>query len=204
MYKIFGNKDNFAIEYKLDSSFENSTYAYIRVWIEGIDICEYNQNQKCECDLYPILEWFCEKIEFILGYDAFPLPIEGNTSLELIEKADKYEDDNMLEFDLWYAAKSRWVFNHCWFSVRDGAVLPSVYFRRIKENIEISWDNIFWERNNIIFNSKRGIYLVKFEIFISILKEFLFSAIKDLENKIDNKEGINIMKKQLMILDENK
>lgn len=203
MHSIFGNKNNFAIECELDSSSEDSTYGYIHIWINGIDICGYNQNQKCECNIYSIMEWFCDKIEFILGYDVFPLPIEGNTALELIEKADKYEDDNMLEFDLWYAAKSRWVFNHCWFAARDGAVLPSIYFRRIEENIEISWDNTFWESNNIIFNSRKDVYLIESKMFVKILTEFLFSGVKHLEKKVGNKEGIDIMKKQLMILDEN-
>ena len=103
----------------------------------------YDQNQYFVGDLFYIAEWFCEKIEYILGYDIFPLPVNGETALELIENANKFDSDSELEFDLWYVVKSRWILNHCWLIARGGSVLPSIFFRRVEDLIEISWDNTF-------------------------------------------------------------
>ena len=103
--KIFGQRDSFAIEYEFISITTANTYGHINIWINGNNLCLYNKNQQYEGDLYYIIDWFCDKIEYILGYDEFSLPVKGNTALELIENANKFENDDTLEFDLWYDAK---------------------------------------------------------------------------------------------------
>lgn len=108
------------------------------MWINNINICAYNQEQQYKGNLYYIIDWFCDKIEYILGYDIFPLPVKGDTTLEIIENANEFDSDSEPEIDLWYAAKSRWIFNHCWFNARGETVLPCVYFRQIEDLIEIS------------------------------------------------------------------
>ena len=204
MSRIFGNKDNFAIEYEFidnpEKVYINSTYGYIKLWVKGTDICTYNKNYQHEGDIYYLVEWFCDKIEYILGYDIFPLSVKGNTAVELIENADQYESDDMLEFVLWYAAKSRWILNHCWFNARNGAVLPCVYFRRFEKCIEISWDNTFWRKEGIIFSSEKDIHIVQFEVFSKILADFLISSVNDLEQRIGNGEKLKVMKRQINIL----
>ncbi len=60
--------------------------------------------------------------------------MEGENILELLKNVDnKYDSIDSLEADLWFSAKSRCSFNHCWFSVRDG-ILSCVYFRRLESN----------------------------------------------------------------------
>lgn len=199
--KVFGEKNRFAIEYELISTNSCSSYGYINLWINNMNICSYNQDQQYEGELYYIADWFCDKIEYVLGYDAFPLPVKGNTAQELIENADHFESDNNLEFDLWHTAKSRWLFNHCWFGARGGSVFPCVYFRRVGEYIEISWDNEFWKESDIVFDSQKGAYRVEFEIFSKIITKFLFSIIDDLE-KISNKSIIKKLRTQINILKE--
>lgn len=199
--ETYGEKDIFAVEYEFTSSLSGKTNGYVNLWINGINICKYNRNQQYEGDLYDLTDWFCGKIEYILGHDMFPLPVTGNSALELIENANKFESDSTLEVDLWYAAKSRWVFNHCWFVARGGAVLPCVYFRRVENFIEISWDNEFWERKNIVFSSQKDVCMVEFDIFAGVIKKFLFSIISVLEKKMDNKEKIEELKREIGILD---
>lgn len=199
--KIFGDKNNFAIEYSFLSNSNYSTYGYISLWINDNNICIYNQNYQYEGDLYIIVEWFCEKLEFILGYDMFPLPVKGCTALELVNNANQYDSENMLEFDLWHTAKNRWILNHCWFIARGGSVLPCVYFQRIEEGIEISWDNSFWKKDDIVFESLNGVQTVRFETFSGILSEFLFSAISDFGKIVNNKEEIDSLKRKINLLE---
>lgn len=190
--KIFGEKQHFAIEYGFESDeFEkgepDSTYGSIRLWINGKDICSYRadgEDYQQEGNLYHLIEWFCEKMEYILGYDPFPLPVEGENTLELLENADKrYDTIDTLEEELWFEAKSRWIFNHCWFPVRDG-ILPCVHFRRLENAVEISWDNLFWEEYDIAFHSGKGGYLAALQDFTEIYRKFLLSAVSELEQRL--------------------
>ena len=40
-----------------------------------------------------------------------------------------------------YEKLQDWMFRHSWFSARAGSFLADVYFRKVKDKIEISWDN---------------------------------------------------------------
>lgn len=209
MSAVFGNKKTFALEYAFSSPVcadDNGTdenWGTLKVWINNKDIGHYRCNDEdydCECNLYELAEWLCEKIEYIAGYDPYPLPVEGDTLAEMIKNTDRYENEDDSENDLWYDAKSRWIFNHCWFSCRDGAVLPCVYFRRIREKIEISWDNRFWKENGIIFTSEEGTYCLNIFEFKKIIKAFLSSVIDDTEQNTENKKQVNKLKAYLDIL----
>lgn len=170
------------------------------MWINDRDICVYNKDQQYKGDLYYIIDWFCDKIEYILGYDIFPLPVKGDTALEILDNANEFDSDSDLEVDLWYAAKSRWTFNHCWFIARGGAVLPCVYFRRVEDLIEISWDNSFWRKENIIFNSQKDVFQMEFNVFSEIMTNFLFTVISDLEKRTSNIAKIKELKEKIRFL----
>ena len=188
--KLFGDQNAFAIEYEFSLNSNNDTDGYIRLWVNGRNICGFNQNREDVCDLYHIVDWFCDKLDYILGYDPFPVPAEGLTALELMDNAYQYETDDQLEFDLWYSALNRWNLNHCWLVARGGSVLPRAFFRRSNDSIELSWDNFFWEKHEITFQSRKGVYTVEYRTFLDILSEFLFSIIADLESRVRSEERI--------------
>ena len=152
---------------------------HFSMWVNGCNLCSYNEHLNYEGDLYYLIDWFCEKLPYIIGYDNFPLPVKGDNTLELIENANKFKSEIDLEIDLWFEAKSRWIFNHGWFSARGGAVLPYVYFRRKGNLIEISWNNLYWQNAGIDFKTKVGVQEIEVEIFIEILKEFLIEIINN-------------------------
>lgn len=79
-------------------------------------------------------------------------------------------------------------------------MLPCIYFRRVGAYIELSWDNIFWKKKNIIFDSQKGVYLVKFKIFSIVITKFLYSIIDDLERRMSNKGRIKELRAQINIL----
>ncbi len=205
---LFGDKKVFALEYALSSNSclddkgKNQNWGILKFWINNKDIGLYQYNNKsnyCECNLYDIVEWLCEKLEYIVGYDPFPLPVEANNLLEMIEITDKYESSDDSELNLWYGAKSRWIFNHCWFSCRESSILPCIYFRRIGEVIEISWNNKFWQGNGVMFFSEQGTYNINCFEFKKIIKDFLNSVIDEIEKK--NKKRLTQLRTQLNILE---
>jgi hypothetical protein len=187
---IFGEKEKVAIEYQLipspyqEEKLLNKSWGIFSLWIKGQDICEYvtkDCKKKYEWNLIYIVEWLCNNLEFIFGYDPYPLPVQGKNVLELIQESNKFECDEDDEFYLWYQAKSSWTFRHSWFSNRAGSILADVFFRRIDNNIEITWDNNFFEDNQIYFVNPMGTYVISKEEFKNIVFKFLNDILINME-----------------------
>lgn len=187
---LFGDKEKFAIEYQFipspykEEELLNKSWGIFKLWIENQNICEYeinNYKKQYEWNLIYIVEWLCNNLEFILGYDPFPLPVKGQTTLQLIQESNKFECEEDDELYLWYQAKSSWTFRHSWFSNRAGSMLADVYFRRIETDVEISWDNNFFKDDQVYFTKPVGVYVISKNEFKNIVLEFLSDILSNME-----------------------
>ena len=186
------NNVGFRIDYELiqnpnnESGIFNESWGKLKVFLNGKDICKY-QFSNCtygyEGNLYFVIEWLCENLEFIIGYDPFPVPVEGNTSSELISSSNKFESEDEIETYLWYSAVQSWSFRHSWIVNRGGSILPNVYFRRKKDDIEISLNNGFWKDSAIYFIEPDNEYLIPKNEFKKVILSFLFEIMDELKNK---------------------
>ena len=190
----YGDINKFAIEYQLkknhyrESGTLKESWGVFRLWINGMNICKYkheNSEKDYEWNLIYLIEWLCENLEYILGYDPFPLPVSGNTTLELIRKSGEFEPKEEDEMYLWYQSRSRWIHRHNWFCNRDGSYLSNVYFRRKDDGFEVSWDNGFWTEQGIEFISVEGTGEVGGELFKSVLLGFLEEILIQLESSVE-------------------
>ncbi|MBN7773729.1 hypothetical protein [Clostridium aminobutyricum] len=211
----FGNPNKFAIQYTFLSNPHNEkgivgeSWGVFKLLIEGKDICQYtidNKNTDYNWNLIYILEWLCENMQYLIGYDPFPLPVQGESTLELIENADDFDSDEEDEIYLWYQAKSSWLFKHSWFCNRGGSFLSNVYFRREQENVEISWNNDFYREKEIIFANPRGIRIIPKTEFKLVIFNFLNDILLKLEEKvpadlIDDKNKITELYKKIKLLE---
>ncbi len=194
MLKLFGQKDIFAIGYRFFE--EDDVDGTIQLWVNNQELCLFkvggeNKAEGHEGSLYYILEWFCDKIEYVLGYDSYPLPVQGDTALDLLNKSNEYEDDDELEEDMWHCVKIRWMQNHSWFSGRDGAIFPDVSFWRCDKNtMEISWNNVFWREHDILFCAEYGSAKIEYYYFRKILLAFMTSCLEDIKPRLKNLEPI--------------
>ena len=188
--KKFGDSNKFGIQYSfLENPFNEKgvfgeSWGEFKLFINGSDICEYLEEKESKTytwNLYFIIEWLCENLEFILGYDDFPLPVKGENILELVDAANNFEIEDELEEYLWHSAKSSWTFRHTWFSSRGGSVLALAYFCRKNNDIEISWDSGLWIKNEIKFTNLIGTFLVEKEEFRKIVLEFLYDILSSLK-----------------------
>jgi len=166
--KTIGYKSNFAFEYELfpiekeDEKLWERLQGRFAVYVKNKNICRYSFDGK-EFDfngvIFYIADWLCENLFNILGYDPYPMPVEGENLLELINAANKFETDDDTEEYLWYSSERNWIFRHSWRAVSE-SVIPSVFFRRMKNFIEISWDNKFWKEKNVFFMFETGVELI--------------------------------------------
>lgn len=181
-----------SVVYELDADGELGE-GELQFYIGDQDICSYKADNKIESyswNLFCIVTWLCENIDYIIGYDPFPLPVHGDSIQELIEEADKFESEDEVEEYLWYNAKSMWMFKHNWFSCREGSILTLVYFRRVGNNIEIYWDNDFWKESDIEFQVPPGNVLVNKDIFKEVITKFVKSFLDQVSMLTEDKEQI--------------
>lgn len=208
MKKKFGNEKNFAIEYELlqnpyaEGGLIGASWGVLDLWVDGKNLCKYSYKNKWSTytwNLSYIVTWFFDNWELIVGFDPYPLDVEGKNLLELLNESDNYDSDDELEFDLWYGAKNRWLLNHGWFSVRGGEIIPCVYFRRVDENIEISWNNEFWKEEDVLFESIKGVSTLSHLQFRNILFEFLYHITKELKGIVNEEKIIDEWFKKLKL-----
>lgn len=207
--KIFGDLNDFAIQYSFENSEKYSTFdllvGSINIFVKNKNLCVYtfgNKKYKYLGNLFFILECFNEKLEYFIGYDEFPLPIKANNILDLISKAYNFQCENEFEEELWYSALNKFCYNHSLVSGRDGRgnALSSISFRRVKNEIEIYWDNLYWKENeNVIFENLQGTYKIDFKKFNLIVKDFLYSLIYDIKEIMLKYEDLNTFLKDDMI-----
>lgn len=197
---IIGDKSSFAIEYSLfpiekeDEILWQQLQGTMAVYVNGQNISRYVSNGE-ESNfigvIFYIVDWLCENFSDIIGYDPYPMPVEGENLLELINSANKFETDDEIEEYLWYSSERNWIFRHSWRAVSE-TVISNTFFRRTGDMIEVSWDNSFWREKNVEFISLVGTQLIELETFRVVVLDFLFDLLNSIN--INYKEGAHIVK----------
>lgn len=180
MVKIFGEKEKFAIGYEIEDFKE----AKMNVYVNNKPICTFIKNgviHELKWSLDDIVEWLETNIEYILHEEGFPLPVEGNSAIEIYNKSCGFESDDEA-FDDWHEKRQEWSFRHSWYSSRAGSYLAEIYFRRIGESIEISWDNDCLY-DNIEFINPKGMSYVNSNLFEKVIKQFIKTYRMDMQEK---------------------
>lgn len=168
---IFGNKDVFAISLeKCNSIFQLSFF------VNEQDILQLERNGMVysykweDCD--EIIEWFEDNIAYIEKIDEFPIEIEGENAAEMCKNCFEEDFDEVEKYEL----LQEWMFRHSWFSARAGSFLADVFFRKINNGIEISWENKeLFKEEEIKFMFPRGCICVEVNIFDEIIKKFILN-----------------------------
>lgn len=194
--RSFGDKNTFSIQYEFganpfnENSLIGETWGRFELFVHGVDVCQYKREDSLttyQWNLIYIVEWFSENLKYILSDEPFPLPVEGQHSLELLDNCLLFDSDNDDEFDAWFDTKQEWEFKHSWFSNRAGSFLPDVFFRRVNGDIEIAWNNeSTYSSEGISFINPIGSEYVPLGIFESTIKNFIEDF---LENLLQNSKN---------------
>ena len=177
--KQFGNKSVFLIGYEFQKNPFNEpgilgvSWGTLELFIDGKNLFLKRKNGKNEnfhWNLIYMAEWFHNNLKFLIIEDEFPVKIKGNDSIELLDNFydSDIEDDDSIDkvYD--------WNVRHSWFADRAGAFVPRVYFRKVQNQIEVSWDNKnLYDECKILFNEQRGRALLDISYFKHVIDEFL-------------------------------
>ena len=185
--KTFGDKKIFAIGYELDHTGEyDPGVAELRVFIDDKSVSTFTNNgieYEFKWDMKDVVEWLDKDMRLILKEEeGFPLPVKGDNAIELYENSH-FESDNEDEEDDWYDTRYEWFYNHSWLSSRAGGPLPELFFRRVGNMIEISWDNReLYKNHNVEFVNPVGVFYVEVDYMEKLVNDFVGAFNEDLRN----------------------
>lgn len=181
---LFGDKKDFALEYNFYNKFAsiNSSLDIIvefDLYVQNKSVCEFIREgtgvYKFIWDIRDLVEWLEENLGCILTEEGFPLETTAKTGIDFANikcPFDPFDEED--EFNFWQDEKDRWLFSHGWFSTRGGGFLADVYFRKVNEKIEISWDSLKnFDEYEIEFSNPKGLYYVNAKVFENVVTEFI-------------------------------
>lgn len=203
--RTFGDIYIFSLKYDFrknpfnEKGLIGETWGGVEFWVKGKELCGFykdNLERSYEWNLIYIVEWLAENLSVILVEEEFPLPVQGGTTLELLNNSLNFDSEDDDEFDEWFSKKQDWEFKHSWFSSRGGAYLPDAFFRRIGDKMEISWNNDdLYE--DISFVHMRGVELIPICFFESVVKAFIHDFMKILRSKTEYIDQFEVLSKKV-------
>jgi len=188
--KTFGDKSLFAIEYEMDRTGEYGPgVAVFMVYINSKSVCTFKRDDvvyEFYWDIKDIVEWFEINLGRIIEEeDGFPLPVKADTAVEFYHNSCDYNSDDEDDLFEWNYTMHDWVFRHTWLSSRAGWYLANLFFRRVGDTIEISWDNTDLYRDvGIEFLNPTGVFYVGIDVLEHVVHDFVETFKRDLEETI--------------------
>ena len=178
---VIGNKLRFAIEYNL----VKYCYGELRLYVDNACITCFKLDNVVfpyKGNIQNIVDWFRENLEIIKTEEKFPFIVDGNTALELYENASSFDSEDDEKFDSWHDKRYDWQASHNWFRCRENGFLIDLFFRRVEDKIELSWDNTeTYKDYGVRFSYPKGLKFIDIYLFEKIIKNFIENF--EIENK---------------------
>ncbi len=169
--KLIGNKEEFGIEIAFSNECKDTEIA---MYLKGKNILEFKHEGKIftTCwDLDELAMWLRDFIDN-LKEDPYPVEVKGRYAAEKDDNARDFESEDEDEMDKYYNNLQEWYFRHNWHHASSGAILASIYFQLVGNNIEISWDNRGLD-DGFDFTYLRGGDVIEKDLFVKIVNQFL-------------------------------
>lgn len=171
--KMIGQPEKFAFEYEKI----NKNEYIMEMYVGGIGVCTYIKNNnmfKYSWDLTDIIDWLDINLVNILTEEKFPLKTYGTCGVELYNNSWNFDSENIEILEQWYEKRQDWYFKHSWYTSRAGSFLADAFFRRVKNDVEISWNNTA-TYSEVKFVNPYGCYLVNLDFFKDVINKFTWN-----------------------------
>lgn len=125
---------------------ESASWGALQIWVNGQNLCAHIDQgevlQSSHWYLLPIIEWFIENWNPILHEERLPNRNASNTAVAALEET-RYPPrlTGEAEAFAWDEERYRWRHRHALRTARNGGLLPNVVIRRLRDTLEISWND---------------------------------------------------------------
>jgi len=124
---------------------ESASWGSFQIWVNDRNLCAYQSGGELSGSVHwyllPFIEWWVENWDPIFHEERFPNRNAGACSHVSLERT--WEAPNSLREEdalMWDQTWHEWWARHCIEASRAGGVFPSIYFRRWRDEVEVSWN----------------------------------------------------------------
>lgn len=209
--RLFGDTSRFGIEISLHADEHpqpgtdptlGASWGSFGLWVDGRCLTQSSQQgtvrDSIEWYLLPLLRWAAHEAVALFNEEPFPLPTR-RTRLKngfdwLLASEDPPWSQTESEESDWHITRFDWQHRHALWHAFEGAVVPSVMFRRFGDRIEVSWDNETWppSRRDLRFTELSGSSLLAVEDVESVWLEFVAEVSGKVRERLLAHEPVDI------------
>src|SRR5690606_7778077 len=139
----------------------------------------------------PVLEWLLEVGIRLVNEDPYPRFSKGRDVGDGSGWYNATLSPPVLSAEAerrWFLRRSEWRHHHALRRAAEDVALPNVVFKRLGDQVEVSWDNESWgaPRHGLQFVETRGRELVSAASFGGVIRETLVEVLSSLAKKTSN------------------
>lgn len=151
-------------------------YGYIHVIVNGKNISAYLYNGGIYygmCRISELIDWINDNLKYILSDDPFPVKTNAETGTDMWLYSDNCIPENYEKSMTFHEKRQNWIWHHSMDTCKDEFCMPFIVFRKVGDDIEISWNNIDHNYKDVDFRYKYGVYYLNLDDFKSELYNFI-------------------------------
>lgn len=170
---LAGDKSTFAIEYIFCGDTHDTE---LFMYIDEVNILAFKRNGEIlttRWNLDDLALWLREFVDHMAN-DPYPVDCAGEYAAKKDDLAREYDTDDDDAFEAYYQSLYEWNLRHRWHTASSGAILADVYFERVDDVVEISWDNRDID-DSVSFLSEAGGARIPIEQFTYVVNTFLIA-----------------------------
>ena len=126
-----------------------ASWGSFQVWVQGRNLCAHREEgegiDSVHWYLLPLLEWFTRNWDPLLHEERLPVENAGHTAWESLRATCfpplAIEDDERKASN-WEGVWQDWWSRHALPAAREGGLFPDIVFRRLRDQIEVSWGSV--------------------------------------------------------------
>lgn len=136
-------------------------FGSIHIIADGRDLSLYSEHGRENYSACPgslLADWFKANLPHMLSDDPFPVEAAGETAAELCSDSYNHTPADKAMEEKFCQSRDSWLHRHAIECCVEGYILlPHVFFRRLGDRVEISWDNGIHSYDGIFFKEMSGV-----------------------------------------------
>lgn len=164
-----------------------ASWGAFQLWVDGQNLCAHVDQgevlQSAHWYLLPLLEWFADKWNPILHEEKLPNRNIAETAVAaLAATRDAPALAGEAETAAWDEERYGWRSRHSLRTARSGGLFPNVVIRRLRDSIEISWndESLAGTPAGFRYSATSGVALLQPEQIAQPLYEIVNAAVEHL------------------------
>jgi Zn-dependent peptidase ImmA (M78 family) len=183
---------------------ESASWGLLQLWVKGQNLCAHVDQgellQGVHRYMLPLLEWIVDSWNPLLHEERLPNRNSDNTASESLTFT-KNAPPLAAEFDIsrWEQDWYDWRERHAIQAARSGGLFPNIIFRRLRDYLEISWDDesSAGAPNGFRFSLGQGSALLEPQEVAKPLYDLVHDAAQYLQDQVEDSERLTTLQAKL-------